>query len=222
MATVSLEAAGVRRDRIHLVPNAWAPGTRLTATEARQALGVAPDVFHVGWVGRLSDEKGPDLFLKSLSGLADIPFVASIIGDGRSGDALRAMARDLGIGDRVRWHGSLPDAGRYFEAFDAFALSSRTEGTPMVMFEAMASGTPIAASAVGGVPHMVSSDEALLAPSGDTAALGRAVRSIHDDRGAAARRAEAARTRLAADFGVDGWLDRHEALYRRLIASHAR
>lgn len=217
-----LEAAGVSRDRIHLLPNAWAPGSRLTAAAAREALSIDADAFHIGWVGRLSDEKGPDLFLKSLAGLADIPFIASVIGDGRARDTLRSLAIELGIGDRIRWHGSLPDAGRYFEAFDAFALSSRTEGTPMVMFEAMASGTPIVAAAVGGVPHMVSPAEALLVPAGDTTAFGQALRAVHDDRTGAATRAAAARTRLATDFGTDGWLDRHEALYRRLIASHAR
>lgn len=217
-----LTDSGVDAGRVHLLPNAWAPGPRLDRATARQTLGVDSDTFHIGWVGRLSAEKGPDLFLRSLSALADVPYIASIVGTGREEAALRNLADDLGIADRILWHGSLPEAGRYFEAFDAFALSSRTEGTPMVLFEAMASHTPIVASAVGGVPNVITPAEGWLSEADDTSAFGKALKSIHDDPAAAAAKADLAARRLTNEFGADAWLERHEDLYRRLIASHVR
>src|SRR5205823_2570028 len=83
-------------------------------------------------------------------------------GEGRQRPQLQQSAASLGLGDRVRWLGNVAEAGRLFAGFDVFALSSRTEGTPIVLFEAMAARTPIVASAVGGVPDVVSPREALL------------------------------------------------------------
>src|SRR5690606_22095355 len=176
-----LRAEGVDPQRIHLVPNAWAPTESLPAAEARAALGIPLDVLHLGWVGRLSPEKGADLFLEALALVPDLPLVASIVGDGSQRQALQERAASLGLGNRVRWQGSLPAAGRYFRAFDGFVLSSRTEGTPMVLFEAMAARTPIVAAEVGGVPHVLSANEALLVRPQDPGALAAALRQLASD-----------------------------------------
>lgn len=173
-------------------------------------------------MGRLSHEKGADVFLKSITRLADIPLVASVIGAGPEETALRALADDLGISDRVRWHGALPDAGQYFAGFDAYALSSRTEGTPMVLFEAMAAGTPIVASTVGGVPDVITPVDGWLVGAEDSDAIAAALRAVHADAAQAAARASAAKRRLREEFGADAWLSRYEHLYRRLVASNAR
>lgn len=212
-----LREGGVSASRLHLIPNAWTPSEGQSREEGRSTLGIPENAFHIGWVGRLSVEKGADIFLRSIALLGDLPFVASIIGDGPQTRELQTLAAELGIGDRVRWHGSLAHAGRYFASFDVFTLSSRTEGTPMVLFEAMAAGTPIVASSVGGVPDVISPDEGLLAPPGDAGAIAAAIRTVHDDPAAAKDRAEAAARRLDERFGATAWLNRHDTLYRQLL-----
>lgn len=112
----------------------------------------------------------------------------------------------------------MPGAERLFRAFDALVLSSRTEGTPIVLFEAMAAGVPIVATRVGGVPDMLSPREAELVPSGDPAALAAAIRGIHRDPGAAAAKARVARERLCREFQAEPWIERYEAVYRAALA----
>ena len=211
-----LERTGVPPGRLHAVPNAW-PADDLPPFpryEARQQLAVPDGRFHVGWVGRLTPEKGADVLLAALPLLADLPVVVSVVGDGRGRPQLQAAAARLGLGDRVRWLGNVAAAGRLFTAFDVFALSSRTEGTPIVLFEAMATGTPIVASAVGGVPDVLAPQEALLVGPDDPAALAQAIRAVHADPGAAAERARRAQQRLGSEFAPGPWLERYERIYR--------
>jgi glycosyltransferase involved in cell wall biosynthesis len=210
---------GVPARRLRLIPNAWDGGARpLPRGEARERLGVAPGAFHVGWAGRLSREKGPDVLLDALARLPDPPVAVSFLGDGREAGALRARAERLGVADRVRWHGAVEGAAALFPGFDAFVLSSRTEGTPMVLFEAVAAGVPVVATRVGGVPDVVGDAEARLVPPEDPAALAAALDDVRRDPDSAARRAEAARARLEARFGADAWLAAYESLYAGLAS----
>lgn len=208
--------SGVKPSRIHLLPNAWTPAAGLDAAASREALGVPASILHLGWVGRLSHEKGCDVFIEALSRLADTPFVVSIIGDGPQRQSLQARAEALGLADHIRWHGSIGSAGRYFSAFDAFVLSSRTEGTPMVLFEAMAAEVPIIATAVGGVPDVISPAEGLLVPAEDPAALAEAILSAARDAKAAGNRVRRAAERLEQDFAAATWVARHEEIYRQV------
>ncbi len=213
-----LQTLGVPLERIHLLPNAWAAsGPTVSRSAARELLGVPDGRYLLGWVGRLSKEKGCDVLLDALALLADIPFQLAVLGDGRERSELEARAANLGIGDRVRWHGTVADASRLFPAFDAFVLSSRTEGTPIVLFEAMAAGVPVVATAVGGVPDVVSSSEATLIPPEDPRALADALRAGYRDPSNAHAKAAAAHQRLAADFSVNPWLSRYETLYGTLL-----
>src|SRR5437879_13039717 len=91
-----------------------------------------------------------------------MPWSAAVVGDGVERCRLERLAATLGLGSRVAFHGKVDDAARLFPAFDMFVLSSRTEGTPIVLFEAMAAGVPVVANAVGGVPDVESRHEALL------------------------------------------------------------
>lgn len=215
-----LRGSGVRADRLHVVPNAWRGGGReaLARATARRALSLPDDGFVVGWVGRLSEEKGPDLLLDALALAPDVPLQAVVVGDGRERAALERRARRAGLRARVEWKGAVPGAERLFRAFDALVLSSRTEGTPIVLFEAMAAGVPIVATRVGGVPDMLSPREAELVPSGDPAALAAAIRGIHRDPGAAAAKARVARERLCREFQAEPWIERYEAVYRAALA----
>lgn len=215
-----LVEAGVARERVHLVPNAWSPGSP-GAAGAREAvrarLDVPPGSFVIGWVGRLSREKGPDLLLDALDRLGDVPFTAVIVGDGPERASLEARARRSALRDRIVWTGRVEGAEQLFPAFDAFVLSSRTEGTPIVLFEAMAASVPIVAAEVGGVPDVLSGAEALLVRRESGDALARAIRALRADPDATARRARAAHVRLLAQYDVDPWLSRYETIYRAVL-----
>ena len=111
----------------------------LTRTEARRALGLPQDGPIVGWVGRLSPEKGPDVLLRAVPLIGRRQLHVSYLGDGPARVALeaqeRAMVADESLdADQVSFHGTVPNAGRMLKAFDVLVLSSRTEGTPMILF----------------------------------------------------------------------------------------
>lgn len=217
-----LLSRGVDGDRLHLVRNAWRrDGPLLDRGEARDRLGLSPDAFVVGWVGRLSREKGPDVFLEAMDRLArEVPdATASVVGTGAERDALEARAAEAGLDGRVRFHGRVPEAAEVYRAFDVFVLSSRTEGTPMSLLEAMDAEVPVVATRVGGVPDVVRHErEALLVPPADAGALAEAVARVRRDREPARDRARRARARIDREFAPGPWTDRYEEIYREAVS----
>jgi glycosyltransferase involved in cell wall biosynthesis len=214
-----LRASGVPAQRLHIVPNALAAhSSPLGRDDARRALGLPSDGLLAGWVGRVSREKGIDVFIDVLASIGDPTIGGVILGDGPERATESARAESLAPG-RFRWLGAVPDAARYFAAFDLFVLSSRTEGLPMVLLEAMAAGTPVVATSVGGIPDLISSAEGLLVPPEHPEALAGAILTTVLDRDAAAARARAARERQRAQFDVASWSARYEEIYRDLIAA---
>jgi glycosyltransferase involved in cell wall biosynthesis len=211
---------GVPAQRMHVLPNA-APNDaeRMSREEARAALGIAPHERVVGWVGRLTAEKGCDVFVAAMAVIDRADVVASIIGSGQQRDELVRLAGSMDSGPRLRWHGELPAAGRFLGAFDVFVMSSRTEGTPMVLFEAIQAGVPVVTTAVGGIPDVVSSEEALLVAPDDANALAGAIRRAVDDPAAAERRAVNAAARIRTEFSRQQWVARYSAVYRSALDS---
>ena len=208
-----LARSGVPRSRLHVVPNAIAPASSpLDRAAARAALGVPGDGFRIGWVGRLSAEKGPDLMLRALSALGEPAVMLSVLGDGPDITSLRTLAARLGVASQVRFHGPVPGASRLLRAFDAVVLSSRTEGTPMVMLEAMAAAVPVVATAVGGVPDLAGGTASLVPPE-DPDALAAALRALVDAPARRARLGESGARRVAADYATEPWVRRYDAVY---------
>lgn len=210
-------AAGVRPDRVHLIPNAWG-GSIPTENRmvVRSELGVPDTVFHVGWVGRLSHEKGADILVRALAHCSDLPVVVTFVGDGSQLQSLKELASSTGVSGRVRWQGFVEDASRLFPSFDAFVLSSRTEGTPIALLEAMAARVPVIATRVGGVPDVVTSSEALLVPSESPTAIASMIHEVIAHPDPARERVEAASARLSSAFAYQPWLDRYLDLYTEL------
>jgi glycosyltransferase involved in cell wall biosynthesis len=187
----------------------------LERAAARRALGIPEGAFAIGWVGRLSHEKGVDVFVRALAHVKRAGNVrASIIGAGPIEVDMRALAVATEVSDRIQWHGTIPDSFQFYRAFDVFVLSSRTEGTPMVLLEAMAAEVPVVTTAVGGVPDVVRSTEALLVPPEHPVMLAGAIENVRQDPNAARVRAVTARRRLEEAFAIGPWVDRHESLYR--------
>jgi len=211
-----LVRSSVPAAQVRLLANARAVRPLLSREEARRRLGLGGRDAVIGWVGRFTHEKGADVFLEALALLPDRSWRAAVIGDGNDRSVLEALARTLGVADRVNWHGMVADAADLYPAFDVWVLSSRTEGTPIALLEAMAARVPIVATAVGGVPDVVTSAEALLVPGERPEELAQALSAALSDSEGAAARAEAAYRRSATAFSPGEWLDAHVALYRRI------
>ena len=211
---------GISADRLHCVPNGWGGPPPLERDAARRSLGIDEHDVVVGWIGRLSAEKGADVFINAMARVArrhasESQLKAVVIGDGPERESLRERARLLGLTDQqIDWLGVVTGAGRLAAAFDVFVLSSRSEGTPIVLLEAMAAGTPVVATSVGGVPDVVTRAEALLVPPDEPLALAAAIDDSLRHRPAAHARAAAARQRLAAEYDLGLWLSRYEEVYR--------
>ena len=210
-----LVGEGVEVHRVRVIRNAWTPASQpLGRREAREILGLSMDSFVIGWVGRFTREKSVDIHLRAYALLENPEARLSLVGGGPEEPSLRSLAHDLSLLDRIHWQGVVPEARNLFAAFDVLALTSWSEGTPMVLLEAMAAGTPIVTTRVGGIGDMVSADEAVLVPPNDPEVVAEALASVFLGPGPAEKRAASARSRLEREFTLDPWLDQYEEVYQ--------
>ena len=124
----------------------------------REGLGIGVDELVVGIVGRMVPIKNHELFLDLLPELfatAPGPARALVVGSGERESVLRARAEALGVQDRVTWLGWRRDLPRLYPAMDVLLLTSHDEGTPVAVFEALVTGTPVVARDVGGVAEVL-------------------------------------------------------------------
>jgi teichuronic acid biosynthesis glycosyltransferase TuaC len=158
----------------------------------RARLGLSGTVLVM--VGNLVAIKGHDLVLRALRAFPDAQLL--IIGEGREGRDLRELARALGVGHRVRFLGAMPQEQLpgYYGAADVLVLASSREGWPNVLLEAMACGTPVVSTRVGGTPEIVTAPEAgVLADERSVDGISEALRKLlrnYPDRKATRRYAE--------------------------------
>ena len=153
---------------------------QVPADEARDALGLSPDEWVVGNVGRLHADKDQATLLKGFAlALPHLPAQSrlAILGSGRLEQSLKDLAHELGVAQQVLFLGQVPDARRYFRAFDVFALSSDHEPFGMVLLEAMAAGVPLLATACGGAKEVVEG-VGILFPFGDAEHLAQGLRHL--------------------------------------------
>jgi len=181
-----LARRGVQTDRIRWVPNAIAPLPSVPRdARLRRDLGAAaPADFLVGCIGRLSPEKGPDIFIRALAlAAAGRPHLrAVLVGDGPLRDACRRLIAESNLADRVRLAGFTDNPAAIYPQLDLLVIPSRSEGLPTVLLEAMQTGVPVVSTRVGGVPDLVRDGEtALLAPLNDPPALAAAIGRAADD-----------------------------------------
>jgi glycosyltransferase involved in cell wall biosynthesis len=192
--------------------------------EVRRELGLGEGAWVVGTVGRLAPEKDQALLLRAMfaerwrsdgQGLcaprAVDPFLV-LVGTGPEDERLRALAQSLGAADRVRFLGARQDVPRVLAAFDAFALTSRMEGLPLALLEAMAVGLPVLVTEVGAMPALVRRAQAgLVAPPGDERAVRAGLHRLAMDR--AHEKGAAGRRQVVARHSVEGMVSRYWALY---------
>jgi glycosyltransferase involved in cell wall biosynthesis len=194
-------------------------GRRGERDAARAELGVPGDQLLVATVANLRSNKDYPTMLAAARRLADAgqPFRFVSVGQGPLAKQLKDERDGLDLGERFRFLGYREDPIRVLVAADIFCLSSRFEGLPISLLEAMAAGLPIVATRVGGVPSVVTDGrEGRLVPAGDPGALASAVAELRDPR--LRRRLAAAASERVRAFGMDRAVQRQQELYEQLAA----
>jgi glycosyltransferase involved in cell wall biosynthesis len=197
---------GVPREHVIVIPNPAPDLPQLPSRqEARAALGV--DGSMLAFAGRIGRQKALEVAFEAVSRVGGLSLL--VAGDGPERDKLERLA-----GDDVRFLGALPrnEVLRLFRAADASLLSSTWENFPHTVVESLAVGTPVIASAVGGVPEVVRDGEnGLLVPPGDAGALAAAIQRFYGEPGLRERLARAAAPSVAG-YGREETLARIEAV----------
>lgn len=192
----------------------------VTREQARARLGLTPEAFVVGMVGRLSEQKAPlDLIAAFARVAAAMPALTLVlVGDGPLREPVDRAVAATGLDARVLRLGLRTDVPQLLAAFDALALTSRWEGMPRVFPQAMAARLPILATAVDGAREAVVPDETgVLVPPGDVAAIAGALHALAGDPVRARRMGEAG-ARRADEFDAGRMARQLEALYLELWA----
>jgi glycosyltransferase involved in cell wall biosynthesis len=186
----------------------------------RESLGIAPDEKMILQVGRLEPAKGNERLVRAcagsaLGGRARVVFA----GEGEDRRRLTSLAQELGMEKQVVFAGYRRDIAALLQAADVFCISSLSEGLPIVLLEAMASGAPVVATAVGAIPDVIrDGDNGWLVPSGDVDALRRALEAALAGDGLARARAERARRDYQKLYSRDAMGEKYLAVYRQAMA----
>lgn len=214
---------GVPADRLSYVPNAIDADDFRRATAARdakRAMGIASDRLVIGAISRLSPEKGVDRALRLVASLrAQFPTVElHLIGDGPQRPELAELAQRLGVAGAVKWYGWRCDIRRFYEMMDLLLLPSHREGLPNTVLEAMAMGTPVAATRVGGVADLLDDGRCgvLLNPTA-TATWPVRVAPLLIDAGIGRQYARLARRRIEERFTFSNRMGAVADIYRRVL-----
>jgi glycosyltransferase involved in cell wall biosynthesis len=214
----SVVALGVPRSRITVIPNG-VDADRFAIAPSGPALLRRNGTPLVGSVGCLAPRKDYATLLDAMALMRGRRFDLALIGDGPERAALEARAAALGLEDRVRFLGERPDVDRLLPEMDVFVLSSREEGIPNALLEAMAAGRPSVATAVGGTPEVMRDGETgWIVPPASPQRLAAALEQALDDRKEAARRGQNAMRHARTALSIDAMVRNHEAYYERVIA----
>lgn len=168
--------AGWREDEIALVEShidvgAYATGPR--PADLVERLAIAPEEIVVGFSGRLSEEKAPEVFVKVAALCRNEPRLRFIMtGGGQLDSKIRRRVAQAPAGTRINVCGVVDDVKPYFTLYDVFVLPSLIDGRPVAILEALASGCAVVASRVGGLPILVEEGgSGYLVPPGDAQAI---------------------------------------------------
>jgi len=193
-----------------------------TREAARARLGLDPNRAVVGTIGRLEPRKGYEVLLAAMQVIAartngTCPQVL-LVGDGPLREALERRTDEVGLGHVVRFTGNLSDVRPALAAMDVFVLPSHEEGMSNALLEAMASGRPVVATAVGGTGELVADGRTgLLVPPAAPAELAEAVQCLLHDRPRAAQLAAAAQAFVGREFGARARVAELERLYEAAV-----
>ena len=217
--------AGITEKQIRVIPNGVPAGpdslrAKQLRLERRSALKLTGDELVVGYLGRLSEEKGVKFLVEAVARLKGQGAAVKLllVGDGPSRREIEELSKNrLGNG-YVVFAGFQENTEQWLPAMDVFALPSLTEGTPMALLEAMAARVPVVASAVGGVPKVVKDGEnGLLVPAGNVEELAGALARLLTGDGLRLRLAANAVRDVKGDYGLNVWRRKYEEIYEHSV-----
>jgi len=219
---------GVSANRITVVHNAIDPDWGASwhepnrAAELRASMGIQPGAKVILLVGRFSREKDHHTILEAVARLRRDPQIPNphlvLVGDGPERARIEQTIRSLQLDDAVTLTGQVPSAEPYYGIADAAVLSSRSEGSPNALLEAMAFGIPVVATNVGGIPEIVRHDEsALLVSPGDGAGMAQALGQIFTDATLAEKLVAEARRVILARHTPQARTQRLIGIYRTIL-----
>lgn len=221
----SLRDIGVSSERImiqHSSVNTFSPASDEEVLALRRTLGISRDAQVVLCVGRLSREKAQADLVEAAALLRrdvqqhNLRFV--FVGEGPDRQKLKDLARYFHVEDRLVFTAHVADLRSYYTLANLFVLPSHTEGSPNVLLEAMAAGLPIVATAVGGVPEIVTNEmEALLVEKHNPPALAQAIERLLNDVALQKKVGEAARLSVSAHSPA-AYCDSILSLYQSCLA----
>jgi L-malate glycosyltransferase len=216
---------GLDAAQIRVIYNGVAPPPaidRAARAALRERLGFAADDFVVGTVGRFDSIKNLPMLLKSIAESArHHPGIRGLlVGDGPEMPRVRALIAELALEERILLTGYRDDARALAQCMDLFVLASFSEGTSMALLEAMSAGVPVAVTAVGGNPEIVTHGiTGWVMPSDDVGALTTVIREAARDGQSREQRAAAGRQRFHERFLFARMLDHYRDLYREMLAA---
>jgi glycosyltransferase involved in cell wall biosynthesis len=213
---------GIQPGRVVVLPNfvdeeAFEDPPEATRQRRRADYALPAGGPLIGAVGRLSRVKGYDILLRAVAEVQDVPQLHLVlIGDGPERERLKRLAIDLAIGDRVSFTGARTERWNLHQLFDISVLSSRTEGFPNTLVEAMAAARPIVATNVGGVADAIRDGETgIVVPRESVGELATALRRLLAAPERRAALGAAARAAARSAYHADSVMNRLEALYGR-------
>jgi glycosyltransferase involved in cell wall biosynthesis len=187
--------------------------------DVRTELAITPEDLLVVTVANLRSEKGYDVLIDAAHLIAQrgLPIRFAAAGRGTLQEDLATKQRAIGLDERFRFLGHRDDAFRLLAAADVFVLASHQEGLPVALMEAMSVGAAIVATAVGGVPQVITDEvNGLIVPPGDPLALADAIERICSD--AALRRRLGSQALVdSSRFDIARASGEIEEVYRRLV-----
>jgi glycosyltransferase involved in cell wall biosynthesis len=190
-----------------------APKVSKTPAELRASEKMPDDAKLIVTASRLAAQKALDVMLSAVARLPPNVLLV-VLGQGPDEQKLKSMSAAAGLGERVRWLGWRDDGADWINAADVFSLSSNWEGVPLAAQEAIALGTPVVSTEVGGMPELIADGSSgRLVPKGDAEALAGALSEVLNSPETAARYAERALVDLRRRFSTDQMLARLRGAY---------
>ncbi len=226
---VIVEGAGVPAAKVVSVPagvdtTRFHPG--ISGKAVRDELGLEPAAPLIGLVANVRGSKGHEFFLGAAPAVLRVVPEARflIVGDGVGFDDVGRRVGDMGLAHAVVMTGFRRDIPEVMAALDVLVLpSTKSEATSQVIPQALAVGTPVVASAVGGIPEIVRDGETgRLVPPGDAAALAEAILALLRDPARARALAQAGQRLVQQRYTVDAMMADTTAVYRELLDRRRR